>query len=200
MKAPSFSKYLSDPNLLGKHFKGDTYFPMKTLGKVYDIARGYPYQLTKREQEFYEKVTGRVTIPKKLREWWMQLGRGAGKSKYNSAKTLYLATYRDWKKVFSAGERGVAMLLTPDRKQSRICQNYVNGFIDASPQLQSVVERTTREQIEFSTGAACEIHTASFKTTRGYPLISVIMDENAFIPSDELSANRDIEIASSSLP
>jgi len=200
MKTASFSTYLKDPNLLGEHFKGDSYFPMKTLAKVFDIARGHPYKLTKREQAFYEKVTGRVTIPKNLREWWMQLGRGAGKSKYASAKTLYLATYRDWKKVFSAGERGVSMLLCPDRRQARIARNYIQGFLDASPQLKSVVENTTKEMIQFSTGANAEIHTASLKSVRGYPPINVHMDECAFIPSDEWAAHPDIEIAAALMP
>jgi len=200
MRHASFTKYLTDPNLLGKHFKGDSYFSWKTLAKVFDIARGHPYKLNSREQEFYEEVASRVTIPKSLRGFWKGLGRGAGKSKFDSAFGLYQATHKDWSKDFSVGEIGIGMHICPDRKQARITRNYVVGFIESSPQLQSVVRQITKEQIQFTTGVNIEIHTASYKTIRGYPLVYFFIDEVAFVHSDEWAVHQDLEIVNAALP
>jgi len=200
MKTASFSTYLNDPNLLGQHFKGDSFFAAHVMAKVFDISRGHPYKLNKREQEKYEEIAGRVTIPKSLREWWKQVGRGGGKSIFDSALGLYLATHKDWSKDFSAGETAIGMHICPDRKQARITRNYIVGFIESSPQLQSVVRQITKEQIQLKTGVNLEIHTASFKSTRGYPLIYVLLDEVAFFASDEWAVHQDLEIAAAVQP
>jgi hypothetical protein len=43
--------------------------------------------------------------------------------------------------------------------------------------LSAMVANKTRESIELSNGIVIEVHTASFRSTRGYSLIGVVCDE-----------------------
>lgn len=45
-----------------------------------------------------------------------------------------------------------------------------------------------------------EIHTASFKTVRGYTIVAALCDELAFWESDETSAEPDVEVLNAIRP
>jgi hypothetical protein len=54
---------------------------------------------------------------------------------------------------------------------------------------------TTAEGVELTTGVTIEVHTASFRSVRGYTVVAAVLDEVAFWRSDD-SVNPDREIAS----
>jgi hypothetical protein len=45
-----------------------------------------------------------------------------------------------------------------------------------------------------------EVHTASFRSTRGYTIVAALLDEIAFWESDETSANPDVEVVNAIKP
>jgi hypothetical protein len=47
---------------------------------------------------------------------------------------------------------------------------YCTGLLKAVPMLAKLIEALTRETIELKNNIAIEIHTASFRTTRGYSI------------------------------
>jgi hypothetical protein len=67
------------------------------------------------------------------------------------------------------------------------------GLLRAVPSLSGMVEDDTAEAITLTNRVVIEIHTASFRVTRGYTFAAVLADETAFW-RDENSANPDAEI------
>src|SRR5262249_30808202 len=91
------------------------------------------------------------------------------------------------------GERGLVMVAAADRKQARVIFRYINAFFDRIPALASLIEKRTTEALHLKNGISIEVHTASFRSVRGYTVVCFIADEIAFW-RDETSANPDSEI------
>jgi hypothetical protein len=68
------------------------------------------------------------------------------------------------------------------------------------PMLAALVERKISDTIDLSNGVTIEILTASFRTVRGYTLVAALLDELAFWPTSEESANPDSEIIAAIRP
>ena len=62
-----------------------------------------------------------------------------------------------------------------------------------------MVANRTAESVELTNGVTIEVHTASFRSVRGYTVVSCVLDEVAFWRSDE-SANPDVEIVNALRP
>jgi hypothetical protein len=58
----------------------------------------------------------------------------------------------------------------------------------------------TTESITLSNRIVIEVHTASFRSVRGYTIICALLDELAFWPTDEGSADPDIEVITTIRP
>lgn len=92
------------------------------------------------------------------------------------------------------------MLLAPDRKQARIALRFCRGLLEQSPMLAALVEASTAEAVHLTNRNSLEVHTASFRSTRGYSVAAVLCDELSFWRSEETSANPDQEIVSAIRP
>lgn len=142
----------------------------------------------------FQRHTGRTVAPTApAREGWVVVGRRGGKSRIAALVAVFLACFRDYRSVLAPGEVGTVAIIAADRRQARVIFRYVTGFLDAVPMLRAMVTARSKEAIELNNRVVIEIHTASFRSTRGYTLIAVIADEIAFWRSDE-SANPDTEI------
>ena len=151
------------------------------------------------ELEVFKRYTGRQRPPSKpVQEAYLICGRGAGKSRVASLVVTFLSCFREYQSL-AVGEKGIAMVLSPDRRQSRVVFNYTKGLFDGITMLASLVDRVTAEEIHLKTNIALEIHTASFRTLRGYSCICAVADEIAFWRSEE-SLNPDIEIVTALRP
>ncbi len=113
---------------------------------------------------------------------------------------VFVACFRDYAEVLAKGERGTVMVIAADRKQSRTVFRYVEAFIDGSPMLARMVESRTKESIDLTNRITIEVHTASFRAVRGYTIVGAVLDEIAYWPSDEASANPDVEIVNALRP
>ncbi|HVL66535.1 MAG TPA: hypothetical protein VM364_04650 [Vicinamibacterales bacterium] len=112
----------------------------------------------------------------------------------------FVACFRDYSGVLSPGERGVVVVCAPDRRQTRVFFRYVAALIEQTPILAGLIERKTKEAIHLRNRISIEVHTASFRTTRGYTVVAAIIDESAFLRTDDESAEPDSELVAALVP
>jgi len=148
----------------------------------------------------YRKHTGRDDIPSaQFREAFAIVGRRGGKSAVAALIATFLAVFRDYSAVLAPGETGIVMLLAADRRQARVLLNYINGFFGSIPMLKRLVLSRTQESITLSNRICIEVHTTSFRATRGYTVVAAVCDEVAFWRNDD-SANPDAEVLNALRP
>ena len=187
---------MRDPGLFAPFFKN--------LGSwsAWTVALKAIFALPMEDDELgvYRHHTGRKDPPEgQAREGWFVVGRRGGKSRIAALVAVFLACFRDYSDILSPGERGTVMVLAADRKQARTVFRYVVAFLEGVPMLASLIERKTAEEIDLSNGITIEVHTANFRSVRGYSVVAAVLDEIAFWRSEE-SMNPDVEIINSVRP
>jgi hypothetical protein len=187
---------IADPHLFGQHFKGNTWDAWKAF-----LCALFALPMTEEQLAIYRKHTGRSVVPTEpLHYSWLCCGRRSGKSFTLATISSYLATFRDWHASLGPGEVGTVMVIAADRRQARVILRYVKGLLTSTPMLKQLIEGETRESISLRNRIVIEVHTASFKTTRGYSIVAALLDEIAFWPSDENAAEPDYEIINAIKP
>jgi hypothetical protein len=157
--------------------------------------------LTPEQLVLYTKYTGRTTAPTTaLNEAWLVCGRRSGKSFILALTAVFLACFRDWRPRLGPGEVGTVMIIARDRRQARVIKRFITGLLRGTPMLRQVIEGETQETIELRNNVSIEIHTASFRSTRGYTIIAALLDEVAYWPVDERSSEPDFEIINAVKP
>lgn len=186
---------LDDPQLFAPHFKGGSWGAWRAF-----LAAFLAQPMSEAEQTLYRKHTGRTALPSSpFKEAALICGRRGGKSRVLALIATYLATFRDYGPYLSPGEVATVAVLAADRKQARSIFRYIEGMLDNTPLLAGMVTDRTQESIGIwsedrpDSRVAIEIHTASFRVTRGYTFAAVLADETAFW-RDDSSANPAAEI------
>ena len=95
---------------------------------------------------------------------------------------------------------GTVMIIAADRRQARVIMRYCLGLLQAVPMLAKLIEAQSRETIELRNRIVIEIQTASFRTTRGYTIVTALCGELAYWQSDETSAEPDVEVINALRP
>jgi hypothetical protein len=186
----------ADPQLFGRLLRGSTWDSWKTF-----LATLFALPLTPEQLAIYSKHTGRTTPPSSpSHEGWLICGRRAGKSFVLALIAVWLACFKDWRPYLAPGEVGTVMIIAADRKQARVIMRYVNGLLKAVPMLAQLIEAKTRESLTLSNRIVVEVHTASFRSTRGYTVVAALLDELAYWETDELSAEPDSEVLNAIRP
>jgi hypothetical protein len=90
-------------------------------------------------------------------------------------------------------------VIAADRRQARGIFRFISGLLRHTALLAPLIEAETADSLTLSNGVVIEIHTASFRVTRGYSLAAALCDEVAFWRSEE-SANPDEEILAALRP
>jgi hypothetical protein len=184
----SLYEAMLDPDLFGHTFAGPTFTNWRTVAKVLD---GLPLDAS--ELEFYRTITGRSVAPSKpTLEAYLIKPRRAGGTLFAAAVALH-AALEDYRAKLGPGEHATVALIASDRRQARQALNYVKGLIADSAMIAAEMVGETAESITFAHRVVLEVHTTSFRSTRGYSYAAVILDELAYF-RDDLSANPDIEL------
>ena len=188
---------IGDPHLFGQHFaERQTWSAWFVF-----LCALFALPMTQEQLAIYRQHTGRSTPPSEpLHEAWLVCGRRAGKSFILALIAVFLATCRDWRAYLGPGEVGTVMLIARDRRQARVLKRYVHGLLHAVPMLHRLVTNEDSDGITLSNRVCIEIHTASFRSTRGYTIIAALCDEIAFWPSDETSSEPDFEVINALRP
>jgi hypothetical protein len=127
-------------------------------------------------------------------------GRRSGKSFVLATVAVFLACFRDWRPFLGPGEVATVMVVAADRRQARTIMRYVTGLLRGVPMLAQLIESETRESLGLRNRVVIEVHTASFRSTRGYSLVAALLDELAFWPTDEASSEPDVEVINAIKP
>lgn len=195
MKGITIRDLMEDPKLFGNQFGADSFTAWRAL-----LCGFYGLELTPDELEHWQAVTGRTGPPTApSEELWLAVGRRGGKSQAAALIAVFEAFFSDFRPRLAPGEVATVMVLAADRRQARNVFRFITGLVDSVPMLSVAVTRRDRETLELTNRAAIEVHTASFRSTRGYTAAAVIADEIAFWRSED-SANPDHEIIAALRP
>lgn len=178
---------MTDPNLFGDTFGGDTHQGWRAL-----LGGFYGLHLDDDAQATWRDVTGRAEVPQEAHdELWLVVGRRGGKSHAAALVGVYEAAFKDHRDRLAPGEVATVMLIAGDRAQARTLLRYVRGMFE-HPMLKPMVTRDTADGLELINRSAIEVHTASHKAVRGYTLAAVIADEIAFWMADGASPDAEV--------
>jgi hypothetical protein len=145
------------------------------------------------ELELFRACTGLESpAADPARESFVIAGRRSGKSTIAALLAVFIAGFRDWRKILSPGEKGHVFVIAVDKAQAGIVKGYCRAFLEGSPSLRKLLKRETAETLELSNGVTIMVKTSSFRSVRGYTLLAVVLEELSFWRSDE-SANPDKE-------
>jgi hypothetical protein len=183
-----------DPQLFGPWFAAPTWVAWFTFLKT---LFGLPF--TGDDEIIYERHTHRTTRPlAPFREAWVVVGRRGGKSLVAALIAVFLACFKDYSQYLAAGEIATIAVIAADRKQARTILRYIRGFLEL-PMLRRLVISDKQESIELKGRVMIEVHTASFRSVRGYTFAAVICDEVAYFRTDD-SAAADSELVAAVRP
>jgi hypothetical protein len=192
--AISLRRALSDPQLLGNVLPGESWRPWRVL---LIAAMGEP--LLGDERALFKKLTGREREPlQRVEELAAVVGRRGGKSRAMATLAVYIAGL--CQHDLARGEKGVLLLIAPDQRQASIALGYAEAAFDGSTMLRQLVTNRTTDAIELVSGVSLEVRSASFRRLRGPTYVGIIVDEGAFLYSEEFSANADTEILNACRP
>jgi hypothetical protein len=188
---------ISDRKIFGKHFRN----PKTWQNWLVFLTALFALPMSEDQLAVYRQFTGRNTPPTKpSHEAWLVIGRRGGKSFILALIAVFLASFKDWRAHLGPGEVGTIMVIAADRKQARTIMRFALGLLQSVPMLKQQIEGVTQQSITLKNSIAIEIHTASFKSTRGYTLVAALLDELAFWEVDENAAEPDIEVLNAIKP
>jgi hypothetical protein len=186
---------IDDPKVFGQHFRADSWAAWRAF-----LATLFALPLNAEQLKLYRECTGRTEPPlAQLHEAWLVCGRRSGKSRILALTAVFLSCFRDWRPHLAVGERATVMVICQERRQSRTIVRYVLGLLKSVPMLAQLIESETRESVTLKNRIIIEVHTASFRSTRGYSVVAALLDEVAFWPQEE-SADPDSEIIAAIRP
>ena len=188
---------MADPNLFGLHFKdAKTWSAWRAF-----LAVLFGLPLTADQLQLFRECTGRTTpSPDGHREAWLVIGSRGGKSFVLALIAVWLACFRDYRRYLGPGERATVMVIAADRRQARVIMRYVKGLLQSVPMLSRLIEGERVEAVDLTNRVTIEVHTASFRTTRGYSIAAALCDELAFWQNDEGSSEPDFEVSDCASP
>lgn len=183
-----FHDFLIDPDLgaLGA-------LSFRTWHTTARIIDGDAHLLTADELVLAQLISQRSRFPTQpVREFCAAPGRRAGKSLFGSRIACHAAA-QDYRDRLAPGETAVIACIATDKKQAGILFDYCRACVAASPLMAPKLVRETADTLEFTHRTAIEVYAASFRTTRGRTFALVLLDEAAFLRSED-SAIPDAEI------
>jgi hypothetical protein len=192
----SMREALADPDLFGPIMSGSSWYSWHVI-----LIASAGETLTDDERQEFQRLTGRAGEPLRLcRELIVIAGRRAGKSTAMAVFAIWLACLCDHRGVLAPGEIGVVLLVSRDQRVSRMLVDRIEGIMQASEPLCSMIFNRTADSIELSNGIAIEVRPASFRTLRGPTYVAVLADEIAFWHTAVDYANPDVEILAAARP
>jgi len=128
-------------------------------------------------------------------------GRRSGKSKMASVIGGYEAALSGKEKLLSKGELGMVPVISPSRFQSQIVKSYLAALFKSTAMLEREIIQEHRDGFTLSNNVRIAILTGDYRLTRGFTMLSAVVDEAAFFGlSEESKVKSDTELIRSILP
>ena len=137
----------------------------------------------------WRRILALITVT--IRALYVAAGRGSGKSRMVALLAVCYAA-REYQRA--PGERIFVGVFAPDRRQAATTFAYILGLLKSVPSLAALIERETAERVDLVNGVSIEVLTASKAAPRSRSYALAIIEEAAFLESDEDSANPDVEL------
>jgi hypothetical protein len=193
--ALKISDALNSKRLFAAFFGGPSWQTWRAVLKA-----SFAEPLSPDELKAFTAVAERAPPKTRVKELVAIVGRGGGKDSAASLIAAHVAITFDPRGRLRPGEKAVVMCLACDREQAAIAFNYIRGLFEQVPTLAAMVVRITNNAIELSNGVVVEVHTNSYRSTRGRSIICAIFDECAFFRADENFASPDVELHTAVAP
>jgi hypothetical protein len=186
---------IEDPKVFGPYFRATSWQAWRVF-----LAALFALPLTDAELAIYRQCTGRTAPPSApLHESWLVCGRRSGKSFTLALIATFLGCFFDWRPHLGPGEMATIMIVARDRRQSRVIKRFIVGLLKEVPMLRRVLVDETAEIVTLKNQVSIEIHTASFRSTRGYTIVAALLDEIAYWPQED-AAEPDTEVIAAIRP
>lgn len=197
MKKISIIQAVEDKNIFKPYFTDlDTWRNWMVVLKAL-----FGLELSKEEMKVFRRCTKLRKQPEdRIREIWIRSGRRSGKSRVISVIAVYLALFVDWSRYISRGEKPFIFIVSPNKDQGQIIMGYVKELLDLNDSLRRMVKRELAESIELMNGITIAIKSASWRSTRGFSALAVILEEICWFRWETDSRLRDTEIYRSLKP
>jgi hypothetical protein len=180
---------LDDKHLFGQLFTSTSWAAWRSF-----LAGLFGLPMSDAQAATYRAHTARQRLPTApFSEAALVIGRRGGKSRHLALIAVYLSCFKDYAPFLAPGEIATIAVIAADRRQARVIFRFITGLLDAVPMLSAMVADRTAETITLSNRVVIEVHTASFRVTRGYTFAAVLADETAFWRNED-STNPDTEI------
>jgi hypothetical protein len=183
---------MDDANVFGQHFQRN---PKSWTAWRAFLCSLFGLGMTAEQLAIYQRCTGRREPPTTAtNESWLVIGRRGGKSFILALIAVFLSSFRDYRQYLGPGERGTIVIIAQDRKSARTILRYVLGLLRAVPMLARTIQHEGKESVDLTNRLTIEIHTANFRTVRGYTIVAALCDEIAYWRTEDDAANPDKEI------
>jgi hypothetical protein len=171
---------MTDPNLFGQWFAGDSW---GTATAVLKAAYALPMNIGE-IMRFKRVAGGRDPPTQRVKELFVIAGRRSGKDSMASLIAAHTAVFNDFEHRLRPGEHASVLCLAVDRNQARIVHRYTRAYF-AQPLLAPLVIADNDETLELNNQCEIVISTNNFRSIRGKTLAAAIMDEMCFWRDDE---------------
>lgn len=176
----TFDEFITDPALAGAFLEPD---PASRKGWRCAARAIFAQPPAEGDLEIFQRCTGRVAWPTSpAREFWAIIGRRGGKSSFVSTLAVHQALTSGYKP--SAGERALAVVVSPSKDQSRIVREYGGGVIQGSDVLRGMVSRETLDGLELKNQTGLLTLASDFKSIRGFSLLFAAVDEACYLATE----------------
>ena len=169
----------------------------------YKVLSGYPREkFSDEEAELFRECAGFELdeLPSEpIREVFLIIGRRAGKSVTASFLAVIHALWGEWEQYLSPGEQAFVFVIATNIQQSKIIKRYISAILDL-PHFKGMVKRELSDEIELTNGVTIAIKPASWRSTRGFSVGLLIMEELAFWRFETGSDTQDSEIYTAITP
>jgi phage terminase large subunit-like protein len=140
-------------------------------------------------------------LPRK--ELWCLVGRRSGKSRIAAAVGVFLALFEPERLKLAVGEQGIVAVVAVTKEQANVIFAYIRGFLEASDLLRTEIvaisSSLNSSTITLANHVSITVFAGSFRSIRGRTLLAVIVDEVAFLRSEE-AAYPDVELVRAVTP
>ena len=127
-------------------------------------------------------------------------GRRGGKSFILASIAVFVAGFKNWRPYLGPGEVGTVMVVAADRRQARTIMRFALGLLQSVPMLNKQIIGATLDSITLKNKVVIDVHTASFRSTRGYSIVAALLDEIAYWPTDDTASDQDVEVINAVKP
>jgi len=149
----------------------------------------------RKDMKLFRKCTGLHKQPKeRIREAWIRSGRRSGKSRIIACTVAFLGLFVDWKRYISRGEKPFIFVISPNKDQGQVIMSYIRELLNLNDSLRRLVKNVLTESIELHNGITISIKSASWRSSRGFSALAVVLEEVCWFRWETDSALRDKEI------